>query len=723
MELLENGVRLSDSVLWSLQKEAYCSFGPKSWTLKGVPFQISSNAFLARQYAQIAFSFLQQATETVYFLELGAGSGKFAYLFLRELLSLIETSGVARRSFRYILSDIAEKNVRFWQSHPLLFPFIEEGLLDVCVFDPLVATSLYLEAGKETLESISNPVMILANYFFDSITQDLFCVKDKALFEGRVSLSKKHRASEIINSLQEEYSFHHIENVQGYYPGFPSWDLMLEDYRTAFTETAFLFPVGALLVLEKLKKFCVGSCMVLAGDKGVSTKEQVASWRHPKLNRHGTFSFPVNFHLMRQHLQSQGEEALVAKEPLGSFSVHLFTLNRSAIPAQLKGVFQEQFDHIGVLDSSVSLGDFEARHPYPALEDVVRYLKSVNWDGGLFFYLLERVQIEESDKELLLEVLDRILARFFPLAQQEGLLVCRLTHLLQSWGVTDKAEGILSWAKIFASLPQVEPETYDMESIDFFIDSANPSGNTLQIGFGNEAICAKIASFALSKHTIIPLSNKEAELAGAWAKVHGAFLVRDLSFLDGLFDKVLFIPPYQTSLPKTRKGSFSYNALAPIKALEKQLEFLKEMVYSDADIAEFFVLLKKDMLFEPIYLINFFYELRAKANITEEQLSGVICRLQKENLITEEDLKNVRPTSLQKTTEFKTFFSCLKQCLSGHMKKGASFHGYLYDGASKDEDVAFLEQIISNPFLDYSEDSHTFCDEGQVQLIYVKKFD
>ena len=159
-------VPLSKSILWDLQKKAYTEFGIESWTQKGVPFHITNNSLIAKQYAKTVFPLFKKGRVT--FLEVGAGSGKFAFLFLSELFQL----GIDKSSVCYLLTDFAEKNVSFWEKHPSLTLWIQEGVIRPSIYDPLILSE----------QPPSFDVMI-ANYFFDTIPQDLFRVEKGELFE------------------------------------------------------------------------------------------------------------------------------------------------------------------------------------------------------------------------------------------------------------------------------------------------------------------------------------------------------------------------------------------------------------------------------------------------------------------------------------------------------------------------------------------------------------
>ena len=59
-------------------------------------------------------------------VELGAGSGRFAYLFLKALTELLAVSGGDVR-FRYVMTDFTETELRFWRGHSSLRPFVERA--------------------------------------------------------------------------------------------------------------------------------------------------------------------------------------------------------------------------------------------------------------------------------------------------------------------------------------------------------------------------------------------------------------------------------------------------------------------------------------------------------------------------------------------------------------------------------------------------------------------
>src|SRR5215831_21289346 len=97
---LETDVPLSSSVIWRLQRDFYVQRGMKAWTEDRIPQFITNNPFIAEIYARIVFNFLSEcpdlsAAKPLRILELGAGVGKFSYLFLRHLTALLRSKDKA----------------------------------------------------------------------------------------------------------------------------------------------------------------------------------------------------------------------------------------------------------------------------------------------------------------------------------------------------------------------------------------------------------------------------------------------------------------------------------------------------------------------------------------------------------------------------------------------------------------------------------------------------
>ncbi len=148
---LETNCRLSQSVLWQLQRNYFERQGIEAWNSGAVPHHITSSPFITDAYARIVFGFLRDCaavsrqdnssvakpadSRPLYIVELGSGSGRFAYLFLRKLLDLYRSSVLKNFQIKYVMTDLAERNLEYWRTHSWLQSLVEEGLLDFARFD------------------------------------------------------------------------------------------------------------------------------------------------------------------------------------------------------------------------------------------------------------------------------------------------------------------------------------------------------------------------------------------------------------------------------------------------------------------------------------------------------------------------------------------------------------------------------------------------------------
>src|SRR5436190_14880848 len=96
MYVLESAVPLARSMVWQLQRTFYADQGIAAWTQSHVPQSVTTSPIIARAYARLVLGFLRDMrssldpAQPVYLVELGAGSGRFAYRFLKAYTALLE---------------------------------------------------------------------------------------------------------------------------------------------------------------------------------------------------------------------------------------------------------------------------------------------------------------------------------------------------------------------------------------------------------------------------------------------------------------------------------------------------------------------------------------------------------------------------------------------------------------------------------------------------------
>lgn len=185
--VLEDFVRCSDSLIWKLMMSFYDRKGVQSWSQGIVPHFITSNPFIGRAYAKVIFGFLRDCTsskaklpldasEPLYIVELGAGSGKFSFYILKAINELSQISIFPAEKILYVMTDFTWNNLKFWNDHEGFRQHIDSGQLDVAIFDAVHDEAIQLQhsdvlIGRNTLQ---NPICVIANYLFDTLCHDVF---------------------------------------------------------------------------------------------------------------------------------------------------------------------------------------------------------------------------------------------------------------------------------------------------------------------------------------------------------------------------------------------------------------------------------------------------------------------------------------------------------------------------------------------------------------------
>lgn len=254
------------------------------------------------------------------------------------------------------------------------------------------------------------------------------------------------------------------------------------------------------------------------------------------------------------------------------------------------------------------------------------------------------------------------------------------------------------------------------------IDALKPFGDVLEIGFGLGYSAERIQSYHPKSHTIVEFHPDVAKRAREWAKEHpGVVIVEDTwqSALPrlGLFDAIFFDDyPLESEqeMQKIQHESDASHALVKqgnklLRDVEQKIPFLSEMKYSDEDLA---FLMHEAPLHQPgiaLQYARFLSELAGRGQITDVQRDRAIALLVKEKRVTREEMDAINkqtgkkePFAFARTSD--RFFRFLGECLAKHMRKGSRFSCFLSSPVSKFEDEKFVNEIITNPYLDFHEE-------------------
>jgi tetratricopeptide (TPR) repeat protein len=440
--LLEEKRRLSQSMLWGLQRASYGAQGQTAWHGPAkVPWFVTSNSFVAASYARAAIGFLRDAvspgapfgaldlSQPLHIIELCAGSGHFGFLFASRLGELKNALPVlAPLKVRYVMTDLVRSNVDAWARHERMKPLVDQGLLDFATFDLENDKELRLLVSGETLSAGSqrNPVGVIANYAFDSTLQDAFRVSSGTLHEALVSVSSTRREdaekpdAETLKRLSFKYDA--LPATLPYYNE-PLLDNILERFRDRLGDTSILLPVGALRALGSLSALSSGRLFLLSADKGHTREEEIANSDDPQLATHNqVFSLMVNYLAIGLWFEEQGGFALHSASRDSRLRASGFVLGAaSGNTPETHHAFSEALGRFGVYDYFSLANSVRPKDGFnPSLEAVLAMLRLSDFDYNVLLYnstllaKLARTATPPLKKDLLVAI-GRVWESFYPM--------------------------------------------------------------------------------------------------------------------------------------------------------------------------------------------------------------------------------------------------------------------------------------------------------------------
>jgi len=297
--------RLSASPLWAAQRRFYERAGVDAWRTSVVPHHVTSNVAIATAYARVVAGFLRDTEDgtPLYVVELGAGSGRFAFLFLRAIESLL--AGRDARALRYVMTDVAERTMAAWRAHDGLAPFVRCGRLDFARFDADGDASLHLRRARRTIAAASpaTRIVVIANYVFGGLRQDAWALRAGRIHEYLVTA--RGAQSTPANA---RLSWRVGARVTDPYPE-AEFNEALREYQRTRCAGGFLYPVGALRCLERLSRLAPRALVLVADRGSVAAAEAVTTARDLEAARHGALSFPLSFHALRRWVIRRGRRS------------------------------------------------------------------------------------------------------------------------------------------------------------------------------------------------------------------------------------------------------------------------------------------------------------------------------------------------------------------------------------------------------------------------------
>lgn len=436
--VIESEQRLSDSLLWAAQRRFFERQGVAAWRNGVVPHRVTNNPSLARAYAELALGLLRDLHEAgaafdaaapFTIIELGAGSGRFAFYFLRALQALLPLSPFAGVPIRYVASDFTPANLAFWRSHEAFAPWLADGVLDFALFDAEGDGAFRLERAGTVLGpgSLAWAPVIIANYVFDGIAQDAFVISDGRLAECRISLRADRPDPDLddpatIGALRCSYSTHPIDAPPYAEPRF---NAILDDYAASLGDTTLLFPVSAMRCLGRLAALAGGSLLLLTADRGMQQQEDLDGRHDLAMAVHGSFSFPVNYHAMAEHVVRGGGEVLTTAYRHANIAVSAFLLGGGAF-GETRLAFDQAIEARGPDDFFTLSQGLRGQSERLDFQHLLALVRLSGYDplclADCMSPLLERLDPGDPARhQELMRVIDRVWDNYYHLGDQPDL--------------------------------------------------------------------------------------------------------------------------------------------------------------------------------------------------------------------------------------------------------------------------------------------------------------
>ncbi len=415
--IIEQGKHLSESLLWQLQRDYYHSSGINAW-VNQIPFEVTCNPFIANAYAHIAIAFIRDyiakhpdaTAHPFYFLELGAGSGKFSFYVVKAILELLALAGMKQVKVCYIMSDITDNNIKYYRTHPGLKLYIDAGIIDFAIVELESGQPVkLLNSGEElSKQLLVNPLITFANYVFDTAAHDAFYIYEHQIQSLNVDI--KTNSNNIdngkIKSMQElEISFSTSDNDEYRY-GDNTLDQILEHYRNNIYHSNILIPIGALKALAYLNSLSNNKMLLISTDKGNNSIESIDNLGPPGITFHASqcFSLMVNYHALALYFQQINGDAFLetTRDQALETGVFVSGFKLTELP-ELNLAIQEHIDEKSpcayykmnkhIIDTSKQCD----------LDTLASHLSLGHWDPTTFCLVWERIHalLPEANKDVI----------------------------------------------------------------------------------------------------------------------------------------------------------------------------------------------------------------------------------------------------------------------------------------------------------------------------------
>ena len=453
----------SKSLVWQINKDFYHQNGIAAWSDEMVPHQITNSSLAATAYAELIYAFLKDlesdtdSDEIVYILDLGAGHGRLCYNILEHLEQLILDSEGCSTKYCYVLSDIAEDNLSFYSSHPKLQEYYNRGLLDISYFDAKESRELVLRKSNLTIghSDLEQPILSIANYFFDSLSNELYYFQNGNAYECSVSIDSLTdpmglSARELISGMELSY---HISNIKEQNFENEIFNKILFQYSEECTDTYILFPKLAMECLSNISSFSKKGLVLLTMDKGYKEIQELAGRKKPDFVKHGSFSLWVNFHAMSEYCVLNGGSSMFDANTNISIDLGCLILVKEASEFHLfKQAYRKHSNQLNLDDFNNIKNLVYKNLSSVNLSELLGLIRLNSYDSSIFIKLLPSIKqlskdISIKQRTRLKQTIIEVWNKYYSIKDDYDLSY-ELGGLMYDLGYYDEALGYFKYSSV-----------------------------------------------------------------------------------------------------------------------------------------------------------------------------------------------------------------------------------------------------------------------------------
>ncbi len=470
--VIEQHKRFSKSTLWRIQKDYFDRAGVSAW-VNQVPFYITCNPFIAKSYARIFLGFMRdwmaKHPETrqhpFYILEIGAGSGRFTFYFVTALHQMMQQAGMHDVRVCHVMSDFTRSNMQYWEKHHAIQPLVEKGWVEFAIYDMEAERPITLVQSKTHLDhtTLINPLTVIGNYIFDTSLNDLFGVREEALYELTTSLETPQDNMDGNTPIEmEKVKVHYdAKKVASEFYGDPLIDNILEKYRSELQDTVFLLPIGAFHALGFLRKLANNRLLLLSTDKGNGALHTLDGATTPPIYFHGCFfSAMVNFHAIGEYMQNAGGEYCL-QTPRKGIKTAVFSCGFGLSDmGETQRALSDWVEGMSPADYFTLHRRMSDTFNECQLDTIAAHMQLAGWDPHIYMKLASRVRtlIKDTDRDTLNFMtagMHQLAANFYDMPKTDCVLfeVGLFFHTLKNY-----AEA----AKYYTQARHFMPENYSL---------------------------------------------------------------------------------------------------------------------------------------------------------------------------------------------------------------------------------------------------------------------